>query len=88
MTLCRLHTAIQAAKVIKKQQRNAINGNESLIAILTNVFYEQKANEKNLIKLKQHSDSIHNRINRLETKLDTLLEILTRNNSNSQHSWL
>jgi hypothetical protein len=58
------------------------------MTILTNVYYEQKANEKNLLKLKQHSDLIEGRIDRLETKLDTLLNIFTRNIPASQHSWL
>ncbi len=86
--LYRLHTAIRQARTIKHEQRNATNGNESLMTILTNVYYEQKANEKNLLKLKQHSDLIEGRIDRLETKLDTLLNIFTRNIPASQHSWL
>ncbi len=86
--LYRLHTAIRQARAIKQQQRNATNGNESLMTVLTNVYYEQKANEKNILKLKQHSDLIESRIDRLETKLDTLLTIFTQNIPATQHSWL
>ena len=86
--LYRLHTAIRKARAIKQQQRSASNGNESLMTVLTNVYYEQKTNEKNLVKFKQHFDSIENRMNRLETKLDTLLTIFARNIPAGQHSWL
>ncbi|CAF0816587.1 unnamed protein product [Adineta steineri] len=86
--LSRLHTAIRQAKVIKQQQRNAISENESLMTVLTNVYYEQKTNEKNFHKLNQHCDLIEDRINRIETKLDTLLTIFTQNIPTSQHSWL
>ncbi|CAF3748719.1 unnamed protein product [Rotaria sp. Silwood1] len=87
-SLYRLHTAIRQARTIKQQQRNAANANESLMTVLTNVYYEQKTNEKNLLKLKQHCDLIEDRMNRLETKLDTLLNIFTRNIPATQHSWL
>ncbi|UJR17564.1 hypothetical protein I4U23_004460 [Adineta vaga] len=87
-SLCRLHTAIQAAKLIKHYRRNAINGNDSLLTVLTNVYYEQKANAKTLVKLKQHSNFIEDRMQRLEMKLDTLLTALTQNNLPIQHSRL
>lgn len=87
-SLYRLHTAIREARAIKQEQRNATNENESLITVLTNVYYEQKTIEKNLLKLKQHSSLIEDRINILEAKLDTLLTIVTRNINGSQHSWL
>lgn len=86
--LYRLHTAIRKARAIKQQQRSANNGNESLMTVLTNVYYEQKTNEKNLVKFKQYFDSIENRMNRLETKLDTLLTVFARNIPPGQHSWL
>jgi hypothetical protein len=86
--LYRLHTAIRQARTIKQQQRDATDGNESLMTVLTNVYYEQKTNEKNLLKLKQHFDLIENQINRLETKLDTLLTVFPRNIPATQHSWL
>jgi len=86
--LYRLHTAIRQARTLKQQQRNATNGNESLMTVLTNVYYEQKTNEKNLLKFKQHFDLIEDRMNRLETKLDTLLTIFTQNIPTTQHSWL
>jgi hypothetical protein len=86
--LYRLHTVIRQARTIKHQQRNSTIGNESLMTILTNVYYEQKTNEKNLLKFKQHFDLIEDRINRLETKLDTLLTIFTQNIPTTQHSWL
>lgn len=86
--LYRLHTAIRKAREIKQQQRNATNVNESLMTILTNIYYEQKANEKNLLKFKQNLHLIEDRMDRLETKLDTLLTVFTRNIPAAQHSWL
>ncbi|CAF1605442.1 unnamed protein product, partial [Adineta ricciae] len=85
-SLCRLHRAIQAAKYLKQQRRNVLNGNDSLLSILTNVYYEQKTNEKLLVKLKQQSNSFDDRLRRLEIKLDNVLTVLTRNNSIPQHS--
>jgi hypothetical protein len=87
-SLYRLHAAIRQARIIKQEQRNGTSANESLMTVLTNVYYEQKTNEKNLLKLKQHFDLFEDRIDRLETKLDTLLTIFTRNIPVTQHSWL
>ena len=78
--LYRLHTAIRKAREIKQQQRSATNVNESLMTILTNIYYEQKTNEKNL-------HLIEDRMDRLESKLDTLLTVFTRNIPATQHSW-
>ncbi len=58
------------------------------MTILTNVYYQQKTSEKNLLKLTQHFHLMENRIDRLEAKLDTLLTVFTRNTSATQHSWL
>ena len=86
--LYRLHTAIRKAREIKQQQRSATNVNESLMTILTNIYYEQKTNEKNLLKFKQNLNLIEDRMDRLESKLDTLLTVFTRNIPATQHSWL
>jgi hypothetical protein len=84
-SLYRLHTVIREARTIKQQQRNTTNENESMMTVLTNVYYEQKATEK---KLKRHFGLIEDRINRLEAKVDTLLTIFTRGIPATQHSWL
>jgi hypothetical protein len=87
-SLYRLHTAILEARAIKQHQRNATNENESMMTVLTNIYYEQKTIEKILLKLSQHFGLVEERMNRLEAKLDTLLTIFTQNIHVSQHSWL
>jgi len=52
--LYRLHNAIRQARDIKQHQRHAPNANESLMTVLPNVYYQQKTNEKTLLKLTQH----------------------------------
>jgi hypothetical protein len=77
-SLYRLHTAIRQARLIKQEQINATNGNESLVTILSDVHDEQRSNEKSLVKVKQQIGQLEDKINRLESKLDTVVNILTR----------
>ena len=87
-SLYRLHTAIRKARSVKQEQRNATNGNESLMTILSDVHDEQRSHEKSLLKLKQQFDQLETKLNRLETKLDNVVNILTRAVPERQHSWL
>lgn len=87
-SLYRLHTAIRQARFIKQEQKNATNGNESLMTLLSDVQDEEKSNAKSLAKLKQQIDQLEDKMNRLETKLDTVVNILTHTAPERQHSWL
>ncbi len=86
--LYRLHSAIRQARLIKQEQRNAINGTESLMTVLSDVHDEQKGNEKSLVKIRQQIGQLEDKMNRLESKLDNVLNILTRTVPERQHSWL
>ena len=85
-SLYRLHTAIRQARAVKQEQKNATNGNESLMTILSDVHDEQKSSEKSLHKLKQQIEQLENKIDKLENQLDTIIQILTRNVSDRQHT--
>lgn len=85
-SLYRLHTAIRQARVIKQEQKNSNNGNESLMAILSDVHDQQKNYEKSIGKIKQHIDLLDDKIKKLDYKLDNIIQILTQNQR--QHSWL
>jgi peptidoglycan hydrolase CwlO-like protein len=87
-SLYRLHTAIEQARVIKQEQKNATSENESLMTILSDVRDEQKSNEKSLVKLKQQINQLEDKMNRLKSKLDTVVNILTHTVPERQHSWL
>jgi hypothetical protein len=87
-SLYRLHTAIRQARLIKQEQKNAINGTESLMTVLIDVHDEQKSNEKSLLKLKQQIGQLEDKMNSLESKLNTVLNILTNPVPQRQHSYL
>jgi chromosome segregation ATPase len=87
-SLYRLHSAIRQARFIKQEQRNAINGNESLMTVLSDVHDEQKNNDKSFVKIKQQIGQLEDKMNRLESKLDTIVNILTHTVPERQHSWL
>ena len=56
---------------------------------LTDVTEEQKNGEKSLNKTRQQIVFIKEKLIRLENKLNTVINILTKNNSErQQHSWL
>ena len=76
-SLYRLHTAIREARLIKQQQRTAPNGNESWMTLLSDIQDDQKSHEKSLTKIKQQIAQFEDKLNRLESKLDTLVHILT-----------
>ncbi|CAF0815305.1 unnamed protein product [Adineta ricciae] len=88
-SLYRLHTAMRQARQIKQEQRNAVNSNESLMTTLADVTEEQKNNEKSLNKIKQQIGLIEEKLIRLESKLNTVINILTKTiPERQQHSWL
>jgi hypothetical protein len=87
-SLYRLHTAIRQARVIKQEQKNSTNGNESLMAILSDVHDQQKNYEKSIGKIKQHIDLLDDKIKKLDYKLDNIIQILTHTQTQRQHSWL
>ena len=79
-SLYRLHNALRQARLIKQEQKNATNGNESLMAILSDVHDEQRSSEKSFQKLKQQIDHLEFKINHIDSTLDSILNILTNNN--------
>jgi hypothetical protein len=79
-SLYRLHTAIREARLIKQEQRHVVNGNESLMTILSDVHDEQKSHDKSLVKIKQQIVQLEDQMNRLESKLDAVMNILTHIN--------
>ena len=85
-SLYRLHNAIRQARLIKQEQRNAINGNDSLMTILSDVQDEQKSSEKSFQKLKQQFDHLEMKINHIETTVDSILKILTNNTQQRQNN--
>jgi hypothetical protein len=88
-SLYRLHTAIRQARIIKQEQKNATNGNDSLMTILSDVQDEQKNSDKSIIKLKQQFDLLEDKINKIDHKLDHIMNLLTNNTQTQrQHSWL
>jgi peptidoglycan hydrolase CwlO-like protein len=87
-SLYRLHTAIRQARVIKQEQKNSTNGNESLMAILSDVHDQQKNYEKSIGKIKQNIDLLDEKIKKLDYKLDNIIQILTHTQTQRQHSWL
>jgi hypothetical protein len=87
-SLYRLHSAIRQARFIKQEQRNAINGNESLMTVLSDVHDEQKNNDKSLGKIKQQISQLEDQMIKLESKLETIMNILTHAVPERQHSWL
>jgi chromosome segregation ATPase len=76
-SLYRLHTAIRQARLIKQELRHVVNGDESLMTILSDVHDEQKSHDKSLVKIKQQIVQLEDQMNRLESKLDTVMNILT-----------
>ena len=87
-TLCQLHSAVRQIRNIKQQQRNAANENETMMTVLTDVHDEQKNNDKILLKFKQQMTQLEEKMNKLELKMNTVINILTRNMSGRQDSWL
>lgn len=87
-SLYRLHTAIRQARLIKQEQRNATNGNESLMTILADVQDEQRSHDKSILKVKLQIDQLEGKMIRIESQLDTILNALTRTAPERQHSWL
>jgi hypothetical protein len=87
-SLYRLHAAIRKGRILRQEQRNATNANESFMTVLSDVFYEQKSHDKLLVNLKQHMGQLEDKMNVLESKLDSMVSILTHNDRAIQHSWL
>lgn len=79
-SLYRLHNALRQARLIKQEQKNATNGNESLMAILSDVHDEQKSSEKSFHRLKHQIDHLESKMNHIESTLDSILNVLTNNN--------
>lgn len=79
-SLYRLHNALRQARLIKQEQKNATNSNESLMTILSDVHDEQKSSDKSFQKLKQQIDHLDFKINHIDSTLDSILNILTNNN--------
>ncbi|CAF3405258.1 unnamed protein product [Rotaria socialis] len=78
-SLYRLHSALEDSREIKQEQRNAVNGTESLLTMLSDVHDEQRNNDKSLTKLKNHIVHLEEKINGLENKLDVIVNMLSKN---------
>lgn len=80
-SLYNLHSALRHARLIKREQRNAVNGTESLLSMLTDLHDEQQNNDKTLTKVKTRLEILEEKMDGLESKLDTIVNILSKNSS-------
>lgn len=85
-SLYHLHWAIRQARVIKQEQRNALHGHESMMTVLSDVYEEQKSNEISLTKLRTQVGHLEEKMNALESKLDTVVNMLSAQSFRSNTS--